>query len=214
MDKQQVPLNLDSGVLRTTRAFKKQIETQGSLEEDGTPLIFGWKILGALCLLRKSLREVCEELGPESISLHLVEDDEYGWPKLTLRPTQCDDVQVSLVVGAQDRRNGTILFFKLLPTDLHLELKEEEYLNAENVQRALRLFLRRFFDQVAKMLEEQRSLENQVSNIFDSLDAPNVIEKTAKMEMGSDSLFPDTLPDPGPLEDDDDLLLGDADFFK
>ena len=213
---QEDSINLDSGVLRTTRAFKKQIEAKGNQDDGSTPIIFGWTVLGALCMLRKSLREVCEELGPDSVSLHLVEDDEYGWPRLTLKSSHGEDALVSLVVGAQDRRTGTILAFKLCPTDLQLEMQETEYLDRENIQRTLRLFLRRFFDQVSKMLEEQHSLEKQFSNIFNSLDVPNVLEKVGQIgEIDSDNLFPGSLPDPGPLEEEEEgLLLGDDDFFE
>lgn len=203
---------LDSGVLRTTRAFKKQIEAQEAQEEQHTPIIFGWTILGALSLLRKSLREVCEELGPESVTLNLVEDDEFGWPRLTLRSSFGDDSLVGFVVGAQDRRAGTILSLKLNPIGMQLEMSEKDYLDTENLQRVFRLYLRHFFDQVTKRIEEQRSQESKFLHIVDAFDAPVIPEKASvRVEPDSDRIFPDKLPDPGDLAEDD--LLLDADFF-
>lgn len=208
---------LNSGVLRTTRAFKNQIKASENRGESKTPIIHSWKILEALSLVRKSLREVCSELGPDSVELNLVEDDEFGWPRMSLRSNHGENSLVNLTVGAHDRRNGTILFFKLQPSDLNVELLESDYSEAESVHRALRLFIRRFYDQISKVLEDQGRLEKQFSGILESIDMPPELglgQAAGDLKSGdSDNLFPKPIPDPASGEGDN-LLLDDDDFFS
>lgn len=205
-----IPNSLDSGVLRTTRAFKKQLESPLSSENSNTS-ISSWSVLGALSLMRKLLREVCEEIGQDSVAVSLVEDDEFGWPRLSLRSVQGGSSGVALVVGAQDRRNGTILFIKLRPTELQLEMQEVEYKETETMQRNLRLFLRKFFDLITKKIEEDRTIDKQFSNLLNALDVPEDLIDRA--DIHGDDLFPSKIADPGDLEDDILPLEGD-DFFK
>lgn len=210
--------SLDSGVLRTTRAFKRQIESRTGLGDGSSLSILSWSILGALSQLRKSLREVCKEIGQDSVSLRLEEDDEFGWPRLTLSSIHGESVGVRLVVGAQDRRKGTVLLLRLPPTSLELEMQEAEYSQKENIERTLRLFLRRFFDEVAKKVEDERSLDKQFSNLLESLDVPEVPTMAANEQsklLSGEDLFPSTLPDPGPLLEEEETLDIDSDeFFK
>lgn len=204
--------SLDSGVLRTVRAFKKQIESQALSDDSFSSSILSWSVLGPLSQLRKAIREACEEIGNGSVDLHLVEDDEFGWPRLSLHSDHNNELGVKLVVGAQDRRNGTIIFFKIYPLELHVELQESDYLDPENTQRTLRLFLRKFFDLVTKKIEEERSVEKKFSNLFHSLDTPD-IESTGSS--GDDDLFPSVLSDPGDSDDiSEDIPLDIDDLFK
>ncbi len=208
--------NLDSGILRTTRAFKKQIEVKNSSEVKASPVIWEWKVLEPLCVLRKSLREVCEELGPDSVTLDLVEDDEFGWPRLTLKSVHGKDSFVRLVVGAQDRRNGTVLLFKIDPSDLRLELSEKDYMDGENLQRVLRLYLRSFFDEVSKLIEKQKLEDEKLSNVFDSLSQSKVYEgDIEKADLASGALFSDgAMVTDACLDEGDEILMEEEDFFK
>jgi hypothetical protein len=201
---------LDSGVLRTTRAFKKQLESRIQSDECSAMSILSWSILGSLSQLRKSLREVCEEIGKDSVALKLIEDDEFGWPRLSLSTLHAETLGVSLVVGGQDRRNGTVLTFKLYPTDLNVELTEKEYLDNETIHRTLRLFLRKFFDLVSKKVEEDRSVEKQFSSLFESFEMPSV---DAGQVDSSEDLFP-TNPSASVEDEEEGLQFFDDDFFK
>jgi hypothetical protein len=158
-----------NSILQTAQAFKSQIDSRSSREEKGEGVESQFLILTALVYVRRSLRELNSKAKFNKVSLRLIEDDAYGWPRMRLVATVGGNDVCELTVGAQTRRDGAVVYFKESAQGNTVELLESQIIDQDFTDRTLRALVRTFFESVKKIVSEKESIEKKVASVLQVL---------------------------------------------
>jgi hypothetical protein len=158
-----------SSILQTAQAFKSQIDTRSSKDEKEEGVESQFLVLTALVYVRRSLRELSSKAKFNKVSLSLVEDDAYGWPRMRLVAFVGGTEVCELTVGAQTRRDGAVVYFKESAQGNTIELLESQIVDRDFTDRTLRTLVRSFFESVKKIVSEKESIEKKVASVLQVL---------------------------------------------
>jgi hypothetical protein len=191
--------------LKTARAYQVKIDKKLAQKEASScfpPELRS--VLSPLVPIRKVFRDLHRETSIAKVHFSLREDDEYGWPRVQLSCFADDVVIAELTVGAQDRRQGAVIYMRESASGVVKELQEAEYENKELTDRSLRVLIRAFFESIQKNLSDGDSIEKKVAQALQILPEEGV-RKEGIREDSSLKENQETLRDDGGVSSLDNL---------
>lgn len=230
MDTKVKEIKTKNTILQTAEAFKAIIDNQSLSNSDSNPLevnIFKkdnskskiYKALSVLVYGRKTLREITLTTKFKDVSISLIEDDCFGWPRFVLRAEMNQRNLTELTIGAQSRRDGITIFFKENCKDTLVELNYTQYEDIVEFEKSLRSIVRIFFESVSIKLRELNSIDKCVAEALDFIQEDLSINKDIMLSSknnytNNDSRILDEKNNSIKNEYDQDLNLDSYDFFN
>lgn len=172
-------------------------------------------VLDAMLTIRSFIEDIQNNTDNSVFNLNISNEDVNGWPSYQVRTEYANTEVGRLVIGAQSRRNGPVVFFRNCFLDSSVELGRNQFSNQEELSRVIRSVFREFIDEVENAVIQgrknglfDRSEELELADI--NLDEPyakkNTSEVVAKTSAG---MFSDLS-----LEETEDEGLSSLDLFS
>lgn len=205
--------------LKTARAYQVKIDKKLAHNEVSSrfpPEIRS--VLNPLVHIRKVFRDLHRETSIAKVSFSLREDDAFGWPRVQLSCLADDEVIAELTVGAQDRRQGAVIFMKESSSGLLKELQEAEYQNKELTDRSLRVLIRAFFESIQKNISEGDSIEKKVAQALqilpeEGMKKEGIREEDLSKEKSDDSYLEKPTNKQASKDSEENIDLSEIDLF-
>ena len=121
---------------------KNSLVDQGKLIQDRKSL------LDALLRVRDFVQSIKESLNTDIMQIEIVSEDINGWPGFQVFAYYMDSEVGKIVVGAQERRSGIIMFFRNPHLDKSLELSHYQFENIDELNRSMKRVFREFTDEI------------------------------------------------------------------
>ena len=212
-------MELDKDLVDNSRAMAKRLASavQGLEQVSSQEVEDGRKILDAMLLVRSYVLELEKNLGEASLGVVIDREDDSGWPAFKLT-VSFESIQIGkLSIGAQDRRNGPILYIKDSFSDSVLELNRNKFSNQDELVRELKKSFRSFADEVensfivskSKILDELEEL-SELENLSLEAAPKNQAAQVKEVESTSAGLFSSD----NDLDDSEEIELSGINLFQ
>lgn len=144
---------------------KNSLIDQGKLIQDRKSL------LDALLRVRDFVQSIKESLNSDIMQIEIVSEDINGWPAFQVFAYYMDSEVGKIVVGAQERRSGIIMFFRNPHLDKSLELSHYQFENIDELNRSMKRVFREFTDEIENEISRGLALGS-----FDKSEEKELIE--------------------------------------
>lgn len=129
-------------------------------------------LLDALLRVREFVQGIKDSLDTDVIRIQTTSEDMHGWPGFQVYAYYLDNEVGKLVIGAQERRTGPIMFFRNTYLDKSVELQKFHFESSDELHRTMKRVFREFTDEIESAIvvgnqtgSFDRSEETELSDI-------------------------------------------------
>jgi len=175
------------------------------------------KLLDAFLIVKGYLSEVVKNISESDLQITVRKDDANGWPCFQMLAHFGEEEVGKLVIGAQSRRTGPVMFFRNTHLDRSVELKTSQFSNVDELNRTLKRNFREFVDELEDSIVkgiENGSYDKEEEMELSLLDLGGDSESTQAERKQVEASSAGICLDPSMTEDlEEELSLDGLDLF-